>query len=67
MGKLFNLLLIFGVLYFIYWRIKAHFHHKKLEAQGIVLEQKGIRPITLFSIVMLVCYGGYMLYFFLSK
>lgn len=67
MGKLFNLLLIFGVLYFIYWRIKTHLHQKKLAAQGIVIEQKGMRPITLFSIVMLICYGSYMVYFFLIK
>jgi len=30
------------------------------------VEQKGLRPITLLSIVMLVMYGGYLLYFLLT-
>jgi len=67
MGKLLNLLFIFAILYFIYWRIKTHLRQKKLAEQGIVIQQQGLRPITLFSIVMLVCYGSYMLYFFFIK
>ena len=40
---------------------------RKLEAQGIVIEQKGLRPITLMSIVMVLMYGGYLLYYVLFE
>lgn len=66
MGKLLNLIFLFGFLYFVYWMVKRHFRHKKLAEQGYVFEQKGMRPITLFSIVMLVSYSGYMVYFLLA-
>lgn len=52
-----------AVIYFFYWLIKQKIRNRKLEQQGIVVEQKGLRPITLMSIVMVVMYGGYMLYF----
>jgi len=52
-----------AVIYFFYWLIKQKIRNRKLEAQGIVVEQKGLRPITLMSIVMVVMYGGYMIYF----
>ncbi len=47
--------------------IKRHFRNKKLAKQGIVVVQTGMRPITLFSIVMLIAYGAYMVYFLLDK
>jgi len=59
-------LTLLAVVYFFYWLIKQKLRNRKLEAQGIVVEQKGIRPITLMSIVMVVMYGGYMIYFLLS-
>lgn len=54
------------VIYFFYWLIKQKIRNRKLAQQGIVIEQKGLRPITLMSIVMVVMYGGYMIYFLLS-
>ncbi len=51
------------VIYFFYWLIKQKIRNRKLEAQGIKVEQKGIRPITLMMITMVVMYGGYMIYF----
>jgi len=51
---------------FFYWLIKQKLRNRKLAQQGIVVEQKGLRPITLMSIVMLVMYGGYLIYFVLS-
>lgn len=54
------------VIYFFYWLLKQKIRNRKLEAQGIVVEQKGLRPITLMSIVMVVMYGGYMIYYLLS-
>jgi len=59
-------LTLLAVIYFFYWLIKQKLRNRKLEAQGIVVEQKGIRPITLMSIVMVVMYGGYMIYFLLT-
>ena len=59
-------LTLIAVIYFFYWLIKQKIRNRKLEDQGIVVEQKGLRPITLMSIVMVVMYGGYMLYFLLS-
>jgi len=56
-------LTLMAVVYFFYWLIKQKIRNRKLEQQGIVVEQKGLRPITLMSIVMVVMYGGYMLYF----
>jgi len=55
-----------AVIYFFYWLIKQKLRNRKLAQQGIVIEQKGLRPITLMMIVMIVMYGGYMIYFFLS-
>jgi len=54
-----------GIVYFFYWLIKQKIRNRKLAEQGIVIEQKGMRPVTLLSIVLLVMYGGYMLYFFI--
>ncbi len=58
-------LTLLGVIYFFYWLLKQKIRNRKLEQQGIVIEQKGMRPITLMMIVMIVMYGGYMIYFFL--
>lgn len=54
-----------GIIYFFYWFIKQKIRNRKLAEQGFVIEQKGMRPVTLLSIVLLVMYGGYMVYFFL--
>lgn len=64
MGKLLNLLTLAAIIYFVYWMIKRHFRHRKLAAQGIEIKNEGIRPITVFSIVMVVMYAMYMIYFF---
>ena len=52
-----------AIVYFFYWLFKQKIRQRKLEAQGIVIEpNKGLRPITLLSIVMVVLYGGYLIY-----
>jgi len=56
-----------AIVYFFYWLFKQKLRNRKLAAQGIVIEQKGMRPVTLLSIVLLVMYGGYMLYFFIFE
>ncbi len=59
-------LTLLAVIYLFYYIIKQKIRNRKLAQQGIVVEQKGLRPITLMSIVMVVMYGGYMIYYFLS-
>jgi hypothetical protein len=60
-------LTLMAVIYFFYWLIKQKIRNRKLAQQGIVVEEKGLRPITLMSIVMVVMYGGYFIYFLLSE
>ena len=55
------------IIYFFYWLFKQKIRNRKLAEQGIIIEHKGIRPVTLLSVVLLVMYGGYMLYFFIFK
>jgi len=65
MSKLLNLLTILAVLYFIFWVVRRRFRHRKMAAQGYEIpKQQGIRPITLLSLLMVIMYGAYMLYFF---
>lgn len=64
MGKLLNFLTLIGVLFFAWWMFKRWLRNRKLRQQGYEIKQEGIRPITLFSIVMLVMYGAYMIYHF---
>ena len=56
-----------AIVYFFYWLFKQKLRNRKLAEQGIVIEQKGMRPVTLLSIVLLVMYGGYMIYFFIAE
>lgn len=65
MNKLLNLLFIAAFLYFVYFMIRRYFRNRKLEAQGVIIQQEGMRPITLFALVMVAIYGAYMIYFFL--
>ncbi|MGE4499925.1 hypothetical protein [Hydrogenovibrio thermophilus] len=67
MGKLLNILTVLALIYFVYWMLKRHFRRRKLASQGIEIKDEGIRPITLFSIVMVVMYAAYMLYFFVGQ
>lgn len=60
-------LTLLAVAYFFYWLIKQKIRNRKLEKQGIVIEQKGMRPITLMMIVMVVMYGGYLIYFLFTN
>lgn len=64
MNKLLNLLFIAAFLYFVYFMIRRYFRNRKLEAQGVVIQPEGMRPITLFALVMVAIYGAYMIYFF---
>ncbi|CAN8140212.1 conserved hypothetical protein [uncultured Thiomicrorhabdus sp.] len=58
---------LLAIIYFFYWLIKHKLRQRKLEAQGYKLEQQqGMRPVTILSIVLVVIYGGYLLYYLIS-
>jgi len=63
MGKLLNILTLVGLVYFVYWLFKRKLKQRQFAKQGIIIQQQGMRPITLFSIVMLSLYAGYMLWY----
>lgn len=67
MGKLFKLLTIAAVLFFLYYMVKRFFLHRKLKQQGQTIPQERFRPITLLSITMIVMYGGYVIYYLVWK
>jgi hypothetical protein len=61
-------LTLIGVVIFIFWMIKRQWRIKKMQWRGEpVPEQKGLRPITLLSLVMVVLYGGYMLWYLIDQ
>lgn len=60
-------LTLLGIVVFFYWLIKHKLKMRKLAKQGIVVEQQGLRPITLLSIVMVVMYGGYLIYYLVTQ
>lgn len=64
MGKLLNLITLVAFLAFAWWMFKRWLRNRKLRQQGYEIKQEGIRPITLFSIVMVAMYGAYMIYHF---
>lgn len=66
MAKLINLLTLAGLLFFAWWMFKRFLRNRKLKQQGYEVKQEGIRPITLLSIVMIVMYGAYMIYYLSS-
>jgi len=60
---MFKYLTLLAVFVFMIWLIKRQWRLKKLEWQGIKPpEQKGLRPITLLSLVMVVMYGGFLIW-----
>lgn len=63
MVKLLNILTLVGIVYFLYWLLKRKLKQRKLAQEGIVIQQQGMRPITLLSIVMVSMYAGYMIWF----
>lgn len=60
-------LTLLAVAVFFYWLIKHKWRQRQLAKQGIQIEQKGLRPITLLSLVMIVMYGGYLIYYLFSS
>lgn len=65
---MFKYVVLAGIVYFFWWLFKRQLRHKRMAWRGEpVPVEKGWRPITLLSLVMVVLYGGYMLWFFMSQ
>lgn len=65
---MFKYLTLLLVVVFLIWLLKRQWRLKKMQWRGEkVPEQKGLRPITLLSIVMVVMYGGFMLWYFINE
>lgn len=61
-------IVLIGVIYFFWWMLKRQLRLKKMQWKGEeVPEQKGLRPITLLSFVMVALYGGYMIWYMLDE
>lgn len=59
---------LLSVAVFAIWFVRHQWRRKKLEWSGqAVPEQTGMRPITLLSLVMLVMYGGFLLFSFITE
>ncbi|HEY9016884.1 hypothetical protein [Thiomicrospira sp.] len=65
---MFKYLTLIGVVIFLGWLLQRQWRLKKMQWKGErVPEQKGLRPITLLSLVMVVLYGGYMLWYLINQ
>lgn len=65
---MFKYLTLAGIVIFAIWMFKRQWRLKKMQWRGeSVPVQKGLRPITLLSLVMLALYGGYMLWYFIDQ
>lgn len=60
-------LVILALIYLI-WRLAKQKVTRKIRlARGEELEPEGIRPITIISGTIIVIYGGYLLWFFITQ
>lgn len=58
--KILTLALLIG---FAWWRLRQWLHERKLRAAGEpVPEPRRVRPISILAGVMLLLYGGYLLW-----
>jgi len=63
--KLLTLAVLIG---FAWWRFQQFLHLRRLRAQGLpVPKRQGWRPISLLALGLIVAYGGYLLFFFVSQ
>lgn len=59
---------LIAVVIFLGWMLKRQWRLKKMQWKGEhVPEHKGLRPITLLSVVMVALYGGYMLWYLINQ
>lgn len=63
--KLLTLAILLG---FAWWRWRQFLRERRLRAQGEPLpEKKGMRPISILALGLLLMYGGYLLWVILVQ
>ncbi|WP_018872290.1 hypothetical protein [Thioalkalivibrio sp. ALJ16] len=59
------------ILLFVWWRVARWLEVRRRRARGedisYEVRVKGFRPITVLSIIFLILYGGYVIWFALSE
>ncbi|WP_044406356.1 hypothetical protein [Thiomicrospira microaerophila] len=61
-------LTLFAVIGFFIWMLRRQWRLKKMQWRGEKPpEQKGLRPITLLSWVMVGVYGSFLLWYVISE
>ncbi|WP_018867901.1 MULTISPECIES: hypothetical protein [unclassified Thioalkalivibrio] len=59
------------ILLFVWWRVSRWMDVRRRRAQGedvsYQVDVKGFRPITVLSIIFLILYGGYVIWFALTE
>ena len=59
------------ILLFIWWRVSRWMDVRRRRARGedvsYQVDVKGFRPITVLSIVFLILYGGYVIWFAITE
>ncbi|WP_018141916.1 MULTISPECIES: hypothetical protein [unclassified Thioalkalivibrio] len=59
------------ILLFVWWRVSRWMDVRRRRARGedvsYQVDVKGFRPITVLSIIFLILYGGYVIWFALTE
>ncbi|MGM0554661.1 MAG: hypothetical protein ACQETK_13005 [Pseudomonadota bacterium] len=59
------------ILLFVWWRVSRWMDVRRRRARGedvsYQVDVKGFRPITVLSIVFLILYGGYVIWFAITE
>ncbi|WP_019626400.1 hypothetical protein [Thioalkalivibrio sp. ALJT] len=59
------------ILLFVWWRVSRWLEVRRRRARGedisYEVRVKGFRPITVLSIIFLILYGGYVIWFVLTE
>jgi hypothetical protein len=65
---LWKILTLAVIVWFAWWRLRQWLRERRLRDQGEpVPEQWGIRPISILAGVMLLSYGGYLVWVILVQ
>ena len=65
---LWKILTLAILIWFAWWRLRQWLRERRLRDQGEpVPEQRGIRPISILAVGMLLGYGGYLVWVILMQ